>query len=262
MILVLGGTSDSLQICKVLSEKEIDYIVSVTTDYGKKLSLQYSSKVLEGKLDPEGMQKVIQAYDIECMIDATHPYAVEVSHNGMGVAQKLGIPYIRYERASLLERVDYKRVYVATTNQEAAQIAKEIGKTIFLSTGSKTLGEFVSLFKEEKVIARVLPTSEVILQCEKLGLMPDQIIGMKGPFTTSMNEMLFRAYGVECVITKESGMEGGFLEKIEACQRLGLPIVVIKRTSLNYPVVAHQVETVLELIDEMRRKDEKGSISN
>lgn len=254
MILVFGGTSDSLKLCDGLGKLGLDYIVSVTTDYGKKLSLVYTNQILEGKLGAEEMVTVIQTKGIDLIIDATHPYAIEVSKEAMKAAQDLALPYIRYERASLLDQVQGEDICIVEDIEEACDRAREIGDTIFLGTGSKTLAQFVRALPDKKIIARVLPTSEVILECEALGLNPDHIIGMKGPFSTEMNEVMYKHYGIDCMITKESGIEGGFLEKIESCKKLGVKVIVIKRKVLVYPNVKYTVEDVLKEVKKMRSK--------
>lgn len=252
MILVLGGTSDSLRICEALNKLNLEYMVSVTTDYGKQLSLKVTNNILEGKMDQQQMTEMIKEKDIRLMIDSTHPYAIEVSKNGMLTAQALNIPYVRYERPSLLEEVEDENLYVVKDTAEACALAAKIGQNIFLGTGSKTLGEFVRALPDKKIIARVLPTSEVIQECEALGLNPDHIIGMKGPFSEEMNALLYKEYAIDCMITKESGHEGGFLEKIRPCKILGIKTIVIKRAGLAYPCVYHEIKELVAYVETLR----------
>lgn len=252
MILVLGGTSDSLKICEALNVLEMDYIVSVTTDYGKQLSLKVTEHILEGRMNEQQMQAFMKAKGIHLIIDATHPYAIEVSKNGMISAQALNIPYVRYERPSLLEEVEDENLHVVKDTAEACALAAQIGQNIFLGTGSKTLGEFVKALPDKNIIARVLPTSEVIEECEALGLNPDHIIGMKGPFSEEMNALLYKEYHIDCMITKESGHEGGFLEKIRPCKSLGIRTIVIKRAGLAYPCVYHEIKELIAYVETLR----------
>lgn len=266
MILIFGGTSDSLKLTEVLEKEGYDYLLSVATTFGKALATKKvselgagdeanpnlaDSKVLEGRLDQEAMKKLIVDRGIKLILDATHPYAIEVSKNAMAVAAQMEIPYIRYERPSLLEAVRGEHVYIVKDTKEACQVANSLGKNIFLGTGSKTLGKFVVGLKDKKIIARVLPTSEVILQCEALGLTPENIVAMKGPFSEEMNAALYKHYEIDCMITKESGAEGGFLEKVEACKVQGIDVIVIKRASLDYSQVVHSEETLIEILRDL-----------
>ncbi|WP_070000897.1 precorrin-6A reductase [Cellulosilyticum sp. I15G10I2] len=246
MILVLGGTSDSLLICDYLNKMGVNYKVTVTTEYGKTLALQSTSNVLVGALDLQSMSHLILKDNVHTIIDATHPYAIEVSKTAIEVAKKTDTYYVRYERESLLEKVSYDKLYVVQSIQEACEAALSIGNRIFLSTGSKNLESFWKKLTNKTLIARVLPTSDVLKMCENIGFNADQIVAMKGPFSKVMNEATYSAYEIDLVITKESGQEGGFLEKIEACKSLDIPVVVIQRATLTYPYVVHHIEDILK----------------
>lgn len=249
MILVLGGTSDSLEICKELNKyKDIEYILSVTTDYGKEIAMKYVEDIHLGKLSEEDMINFIRENNVNKIIDATHPYAVEVSKNAIKCSKITDIDYTRFERKSLIEEIDYDNKYIVDSIDEACNIANKIGKNIFIGTGSKNLDQYINKINGKKIVARVLPTSEVIISCEKLGLNGDNIIAMKGPFSKSMNEETYTQYKIDLVITKESGVAGGFLEKVMACKALNIPVIIIKRQSINYPTVINNTEEIKSII--------------
>ncbi|MCM3337864.1 precorrin-6A reductase [Paenibacillus sp. MER TA 81-3] len=238
MILIFGGTSDSLDICDWLHARGRDYIVSVATEYGEQLAKQHAEHVICQRLDEAGMCRVMQEKTVSLVIDATHPFAVEVSGNAMNAADSMNIPYVRYERSS----GEADHLHLVRDIDEACRAASALGDRIFLTTGSKNLPEYVAKLHGKHVIARVLPVAEVIAACEQLGLLADQIIAMKGPFSQALNQELFRQAGAEVMITKESGAKGGFAEKIAACQELGIPCVVIRRPALPYPNVITDID--------------------
>ncbi|WP_099189796.1 cobalt-precorrin-6A reductase [Tepidibacter mesophilus] len=234
MILVLGGTSDSLKICDLLNELNKPYILSVATDYGREISKNYCKDINVARLDKYDMIKFVTQNNIETIIDATHPYALEVSKNAMDASYELGIKYIRYERGSS-DILEHENIIKVNNIEEACDIANEIGKNIFLSTGSKNLGHFVKNLKNKNIIARVLPTSEVLKSCENLGLKAHNIVAMKGPFSYDINKQLYKFYNCDVVITKESGAAGGFEEKLRASIDSNIKTIVILRPSLDYP---------------------------
>lgn len=238
MILIFGGTSDSLDICDWLHARGHDYIVSVATDYGEQLAKQHAEHVICQRLDEAGMCRVMREKTVSLVIDATHPFAVEVSGNAMNAADSMNIPYVRYERSS--GQADH--LHLVRDIDEACRAASALGDRIFLTTGSKNLPEYVAKLPGKHVIARVLPVAEVVAACEQHGLLADQIIAMKGPFSQVLNKELFRQTGAEVMITKESGARGGFAEKIAACQELEIPCVVIRRPALPYPNVITDID--------------------
>lgn len=248
MILVLGGTSDSIEISQLLNERKIDYIVSVTTSYGKDLAKKYANKIILKKLTIEDMVNYIKENNITKIIDATHPYAIEVSTNAIEASQITDINYIRFERESLIKKINYKNKYIVNDIEEACEIANKIGQNIFIGTGSKNLYLYKEKIKNKNLIPRVLPTSEVLISCEEIGFNADNIIAMKGPFTVEMNESTFKQYNIDLVITKESGVAGGFLEKIKACESLNIPVIIIKRKEMNYPNIVGKLEDLMKLI--------------
>lgn len=249
MILVLGGTSDSLEICDRINKyKNLPYILSVTTSYGEDLARKYAKNVITGKLAKEDMINFIEQNNINKIIDATHPYAIEVSKNAIQCATELNIDYIRYERKSLIDSINYENKCIVNSIEDACKIAREKGRNIFIGTGSKNLPQIVDFIPDRNLIVRVLPTSDVILSCENLGLNADNIIAMKGPFNQSINEEFYKHYDIDIVVTKESGTAGGFLEKVNACEALKIPVVIIAREKINYPIVVNDIDELEKLI--------------
>ncbi|HSQ90036.1 precorrin-6A reductase [Romboutsia sp.] len=249
MILVLGGTSDSLEICDRINKHEnLSYILSVTTSYGEALAKKHAKKVIIGKLSKEDMIDFIEKNNINKIIDATHPYAIEVSKNAIECAKEKNIDYLRYERKSLIEEISYKNKYVVSSIEEACKLAREKGSNIFIGTGSKNLPQVVDYIPDRNLIVRVLPTSDVILSCEKLGLNADNIIAMKGPFSQSINEELYKHYDIDIVVTKESGVNGGFLEKVNACETLDIPVIIITREKIDYPMVINYIDELKKIL--------------
>ncbi len=241
MILVLGGTSDSLKICDLLNELGKSYILSVATEYGKEISKNYCKDINVARLDKKDMIKFVKKNNIETIVDATHPYALEVSQNAMDASHERDIKYIRYERSSS-DILEHEKVIKVDNIEEACDIANKLGQNIFLSTGSKNLGHFVQNLKNKNIIARVLPTSEVLKSCESLGLKAHNIVAMKGPFSYEINKQLYKFYNCDLVITKESGTAGGFEEKLRASIDSNINTIVILRPSLDYPEKVEDIE--------------------
>lgn len=241
MILVLGGTSDSLKICDLLNRLNESYILSVATDYGREISKNYCKDINVARLDKYDMIKFIRQNNIKIIVDATHPYALEVSKNAIDTSRELGVKYIRYERSSS-DILEHESVIKVGSIKEACDVANKIGENIFLSTGSKNLENFVKNLKNKNIIARVLPTSEVLKSCENLGLKPHNIVAMKGPFSYDINKQLYKFYNCDLVITKESGVAGGFEEKISASIDSNIKTIVILRPTLDYPKKINNIE--------------------
>lgn len=245
MILLLGGTSDSLKIAEELNKDHQDFYLSVVSDYGESLAAAMAKQVIKGRLTTSEMTDFIEQHQITKMIDATHPYAVEVSHNAMAACAQTGRKYYRFERPSLIS----EDMLTVDSVKAACEKALEYPGKIYLTTGSKTLQDFLRYLPKERVIVRVLPTVEVVTSIEKLGLTTDQIEAIKGPFSKALNRELLIHNQAGVMITKESGQAGGFLEKIEACNELAVPCIVLTREQINYP---NKFSSIKELIDQVK----------
>ena len=248
MIFVLAGTQDGREIVRLLLEQGHDVAASVVSSYGGELLAHACGQrclINDKPLDEAALKDYLQEHDIRLLVDASHPYAANVSRNAIAVCQALSIPYIRYERD--LSKLDYDRITVVHSYEEAAQAAAALGKKIFLTTGSRNLDKFVHSpdLKNCELTARVLPTAEVIGLCESLGLDAGHIVALQGPFSRELNVELFRKYGAEVIITKNSGTIGGTDTKFAAAAELNLPIVLIDRPQLNYPSLTHDYAEIL-----------------
>ncbi|SMD06151.1 precorrin-6A reductase [Sporomusa malonica] len=258
MILVLAGTLDGRELAVRLAETGYQVMVSVISEYGRSLAEMPGISVHTGQLTVEGMSSLISSRKIKAVVDASHPYAVNGSVNAMAACEAMEITYIRYERSEV-SVPEYKRLYITSDAAEAAKVAAGLGKVVFLTTGSRTLKAFKNepLLTECRLIARVLPQPEVVTECIDLGFSPGDIVAMKGPFSHELNVALFREYGTEAVVTKNSGTVGGADTKISAAMELGLPIIMIGRPAIEYRNLCKNQEEVLDIILTVRSGEVK-----
>lgn len=249
MIFVLGGTSDSLKIAETLEKKGYDICFSVVTDYGEQLAEKKVTKITKGRMDQEQMEQFVLDHKVSLILDATHPFAAIVSKTAIEASKNSGTDYIRYERP----RVDLKDGIKVGSNLEACQwVTEHVSGMVYLTTGSKTLGFFRDNLPLENIVARVLPTAEVLIETEKLGFQAHQIEGIKGPFSVEMNKELLLKNDAKVMITKESGLAGGILEKMEACRQLSFPCVVIAREDITYPKLFNETAELYKSLEEYK----------
>ena len=246
MIFVIAGTEDGRELAGFLLNNGLDVTASVVSSYGKALLERYERiKINVKKLDEDELVRLLLNDNVEVLVDASHPYAVNVSQNAMAACHRADIPYIRYERESI--PLTYDKIFHVADYETAAIKAAELGKNIFLTTGSRNLKAFVDspALRECRLIARILPTADVLAECEKLGFNPKNIVAMQGPFSTELNVELFKHYQAEVIISKDSGQIGGVDTKLTAAEELNLPVVLIDRPVINYDNVVSDFDAVL-----------------
>lgn len=249
MILVLAGTQDGREIAAGLREAGYEVIASVVSEYGRELVAQSGVPVQAAAMNEQELQQFVIQHGIRLMIDATHPYAVNVSRNARQVAANLHIRCLRYERPDSALPI-YAKLVLAPDMQRAAEMAVGLGKTVFLTTGSHSLPLFraAAAGRDCRLIARVLPQPEVIADCIANGFSPADIIAAQGPFSQELNRELFRAYGADVMVTKNSGAIGGTDAKIAAAIELGLIIVVVQRPAALQQQVFESLPALLEYL--------------
>ena len=227
-VLVFAGTTEGYEICRFLADHKIETKGFVATEYGSK-SLAESEflTVQTGRLDAADMEEVFLQEKPEMVLDATHPYAAEVTVNIRTACENTQTAYYRVLREAG-EHED-RAVYVDSV-QAAADYLDQTQGNVLLTTGSKELAKFAELPDyKNRVYARVLPLPGVIASCAELGFDAAHTIGMQGPFSMDMNVAMLQSFHAEWMVTKESGRNGGFEEKIEAAKKAGVRVVLIGR---------------------------------
>ena len=233
-ILIFGGTTEGRQLAECLAKNKIHCEVCVATQYGSELlSDSDFIRVRQGRLTTDEMSALLSSDDFSAVIDATHPYAVEVSKNIREAVKKYddAIPSGDVKKSLPLLRFSRQGANKASSNVAAsfpdagacAQALKSTSGKILLTTGSKNLSDFCADPElRSRLLVRTLPSVESLELCTKNGLEGHQILAMQGPFSKEMNLALIREYGISVLVTKESGAAGGFSEKLEAAKECGI----------------------------------------
>ncbi len=229
-LMILAGTEDGRKLAAEFQKRGHEVLVSTLTEYGAEIAEGQGLKVRSGALEEVEFKATLRDQGIQALIDATHPFALNIRSLAQRVARECEIPYYRWERPQG-EYPENSLIHFVRDISTAARLASQLGKRIFLSTGSRNLSSWMSLLelKDYEVFVRVLPTVQVLKQCEEVGLKPYQILAMQGPFTQKFNEVLWEQLKIDVVITKESGSIGGTEEKVQACLKLKIPVIILER---------------------------------
>lgn len=226
--IVFAGTTEGYALCEFLAENRVSVYACAATEYGGSL-LQENEflHVSAGRLKTEDMEELFRKENPEIVLDATHPYAAEVTKNIRTACESAGVLYQRILRPE--GEKNSEAIYVESTEEAAAFLSGTEGN-IFLTTGSKELAKFTGIPDyKERLFARVLSIPSVIRSCAELGIEGKHLIGMQGPFSAEINEAMLRQFQCSYLVTKDTGFAGGFPEKMEACQRCGVTPVIIGR---------------------------------
>ncbi|WP_127529389.1 precorrin-6A reductase [Paenibacillus kobensis] len=248
MIFMLCGTSDARELAVRIKQSGCSLLTSVVTESAAKSLMDEGLEVRVGRLTEDEMVQLLTAGEYAAVIDASHPFAEEAHRNAMRAAQRANIPYIRFERASLLYD-NHPGLTVVPGYEEAALEVKRRKGSVMLTTGSKTLHIFARHLAGDpdiRIVARMLPRRDNMEKCEELGIEQKNIVAMQGPFSREMNVALYRQYGTTLMVTKESGSTGAVDEKVETALNMGIGVILISRPELAFGTVFTEFEGVLD----------------
>ena len=227
--IIFSGTTEGRQMSEKLSAAGIDHIVCVATEYGELVMEKTPyADIRQGRLDAEGIQELISA-EASSVFDATHPYAEEVSENIRKACESTHKGYVRILRAEPgPDVIEGSRVFEDAAS--CAEALKDTEGNILLTTGSRDIAVYAAdPDVRARLFARVLPSEESIRYCSAADISGRQVIALQGPFSREMNSATIRQYDIRVLVTKASGTEGGFYEKISAARECGIPAYIIGR---------------------------------
>jgi precorrin-6A/cobalt-precorrin-6A reductase len=236
---LIVGTSEGKNILSGLNEFTEDIFISTATAYGAELLKDYRYKIFNEKpLDLEALMKVIRIHNIKVLIDASHPYALEITRNAMKACENCDVQYIRYERPSVIEGFkDNKNVIMVEDYDSLYPYLKKVEGNILNTTGSRNIDKILSFNLNNRVIHRVLPSLKVLEELLNLGIRVEDIVAMKGPVGYELNCGFIKEYKAKAIIMKDSGVQGGTYDKIKAAIDNNIPAFIIGRKLVNYSQV-------------------------
>ena len=222
-ILILGGTQEAFQLADALAEMAGVEIISSLAGRTNAPRMPRGIVRTGGFGGAEGLARYLRDERITHLINATHPFAAEISANAVAAAHAAGIPMMRLLRpAWTAQRED--RWVPARHAAEAAELCRREGGRIFLSLGSGELAAFSHVHNAHFVVRMIDAPGELPLRNYRT-------ITARGPFSLQDELRLLAEHHIGLVVAKNSGGQATYA-KVEAARRLGLPIVMIERPGI------------------------------
>ncbi|MET3232759.1 UNVERIFIED_ORG: precorrin-6A/cobalt-precorrin-6A reductase [Burkholderia sp. 1263] len=234
-VLLLGGTGDALRIARQLGREHVYSLAGL----GKVPDDLACTVRVGGFGGSEGMARYIEAQRIALVIDATHPYAAQISANAVTASRAARVPCWALRREGWQPQAgdDWRRVgdWAELT---AALAAFE--RPLF-TLGREPLAHLDDIPAHQFWTVRCLDPHE--------GNARVRILATRGPFTLEGERALFAAQAFDVVVSKNSG--GSATEaKLEAARERGVPVVMLRRPPL--PAVDREFERVADLLEALR----------
>lgn len=217
MILVFGGTTEGRKAVEVLEEAGNVYYYSTKTGE-QNIALHHGQRI-DGAMDAEAMRTFCLEHDIRLIVDAAHPFASQLHQTVVQVSESLNIPAIRYER--IYPPRNPEIIWI----DDYSYIPHNI-QSLLATTGVQSIAKLKPLEKEGvKVYYRILNRESSIALALKQGANMDQLCYYDSPQDIPMK--------ADAILLKESGITGGFTEKVEAAKVHGMRIIALKRPEIS-----------------------------
>lgn len=222
-IAVIAGTSEATELIEEL-ENEFFITAFVATDEGRKILKGRNCKVSTGRKNRDEFEQILSDFNI--VIDASHPFATEVTQNVKSVCEQLNICYLRLGRPHT--EYMYEKILYAENKEEVAEMLNNTNGNILFLTGSNTADFYKSHVKnfEQRALIRVLDTDYSRNAVKEIN--ESNIVFGNPPFSASDNLKLIRQHNISVVVSKDSGQRGGISEKVSACEKFGIPLILIR----------------------------------
>ncbi|MBB4425593.1 precorrin-6A/cobalt-precorrin-6A reductase [Bradyrhizobium sp. CIR48] len=233
--LILGGTADASLLAAAIARAGIEAVYS----YGGRTRAPADQPLptrIGGFGGVSGLADYIRREGITHVIDATHPFAAEMSRNAVEACAQTSTPLIALERAPWTRMPD--DIWIEIANVDAAVAAlPEAPAKVFLAIGRQHIAPFASKPQHTYTLRFVDPPEA------PLPFAADVIVS-RGPFTFDSELDLMRTRGIGWIVARNSGGDGA-RAKIDAARMLGLPVIMISRPERP---ARRRVESVTEVM--------------
>jgi precorrin-6A/cobalt-precorrin-6A reductase len=236
-ILVLGGTTEASALARALAEAGVDAIFSYAGRTGTPAAQPLPVRT-GGFGGIPGLVRYLRDKSVTHLVDATHPFAAQMSTHAVAASNETGVPLVALERAPWDPAPGDNWTRVSDTEAAVATLPDRPTR-IFLAIGRQTLAPFAAAPQHHYLLRFVDPP-------ESPPPLPQaELVVDRGPFTPEADLALLTKHGIEFVVSKNAGGSGA-RAKLDAARLLGLPVTMIDRPPVPERRRLESVDAVME----------------
>lgn len=187
-----------------------------------------------------GLADYLRGESITHVVDATHPFAAQMSRNAVAACEATGTPLCTFERAPWMAGAGDRWTHVPDIAGAVAALP-EAPSRVFLAIGKQNLGDFARA-PQHHYLLRLVDAPEGPLP------LPDaEAVIARGPFDAASDRALLQDRRIGWIVAKNAGGSGA-RAKLDAARALGLPVILIDRPALPPRRVADSIEKVMAFL--------------
>ncbi len=245
-LLILGGTTEATALCKRIDERGLTATVSFAGRVERPARHPVPRRI-GGFGGVAGLAAYLSAHHITHVIDATHPFAAQMSANAVTACAQTNTPLIALTRAPWSAQPDDRWTHVPDIAGAVAALNTE-PQRVMLAVGRMHLPEFAPNLQHFYLL-RLVDAPDTAPD------FPDhQVLVSRGPFTAEDDRALMERYKITQVVSKNAGGTGAYA-KIEAARTLNLPVLMIDRPAIP---ARREVTTPEEVLTWVHDTTERG----
>lgn len=234
-ILLLGGTTEASLLARLLAEKGANATFSYAGRTEEPIAQPLPTRI-GGFGGVEGLVQYLTDRRITHVIDATHPFAAQMSLNAVAACTQTGTPLLALQRPAWMPAKGDNWTHV-TAIADAVNALPDVPARVFLAIGKQHLTPFAAKPQHHYLLRLV----------DAPGILPlpnAQAIIAKGPFTVAGDLTLLTDHHITHIVAKNSGGSGA-RAKLDAARALGLPVILIDRPHLPGREIATSPQAAL-----------------
>ena len=235
--LILGGTTEATALCRALSDAGIGGTISLAGRVARPLQQPLPQRI-GGFGGVAGLVQYLADHRISHVIDATHPFAAQMSTNAIQACALAHVPLIALSREPWRAGAGDKWTHVRDIAGAVTALNRPAAR-VMLAVGRMHLAEF-SPNPQHFYLLRLIDAPE-----GRLPFPDHRIVLDRGPFTYQGDLELMQENGINLVVSKNSGGTGA-RAKLAAARALGIPVVMIDRPDLPPRLETYEVSAVLD----------------
>jgi precorrin-6A/cobalt-precorrin-6A reductase len=243
-ILILGGTTEARLLAERLApRRDLDVRLSLAGRTGNPVPHPVPVRV-GGFGGADGLADYLKTEHIDCLIDATHPYAAVMSQHAIDAARRANVPLLALHRAAWTP-VDGDRWIEVADTRAAASVLGGTPRRVFLALGRNDIAAFEQAPQHFYLVRSVDPVEPPLRVSDAI------YIQARGPFGEDDDRALLAEHKIDVVVSKNSGGSAAY-GKIAAARTLGVEVILVRRPTFSDGPAVERIDDVVAWLDHVQ----------